>query len=550
MGFGDGYNTVIRFAHITDLHMTTDDVRNFNIKKVLPHLIEDIKTFNPHFLLFSGDISYSGNTKEFDEVDLKFISKIIDDTNLDNDRIILTPGNHDIDWNMLKLINKKLIKEINNPNELTNFFRNEEKTDLINHTRKSYLDFSQKYRFTKSKVIDDNFVSYKRLIFDEKKDNKKINIVSLSTNVLSRVNENPKGSERDYGSLAIGDYQIQQIIENFQEGDLNILITHHPVNYLFEWERKIITNKIYKYFDLHFFGHMHDLDIAKSTNQIGNLISVQTGALFSDYYSNNCYSQITWTLNSNLLNIVTRSYDDKNLSWNSDSHAKDIKLRDNNLKNTIKDRSLDIKDYYLICSDSILKDFKKNKLSESDVVELLQKSFIGHQNYFIHDYDKLPIPLENQLYILLSKQDYTIDLHRIISCAEQELVKIASWNNVILNYRKLTYFSYRKSIKNPIISDKEFRLAIKGHSELRKLIIEYFEKFESCKLNNSSIEKAKRFDFFLTNSFQSTEQASFLFKNRRSMDINNLNGQLIVTIESSLTNLHKVISSYFPEDEF
>ncbi len=57
MGFGDGYNTVIRFIHITDLHMTTDNVKNFNIKKVLPHLIADIKKFNPHFLLFSGDIS-------------------------------------------------------------------------------------------------------------------------------------------------------------------------------------------------------------------------------------------------------------------------------------------------------------------------------------------------------------------------------------------------------------------------------------------------------------------------------------------------------------
>ncbi len=364
------------------------------------------------------------------------------------------------------------------------------------------------------------------------------------------MSENSKRNEKDYGNLAIGEYQIQQIIENFQEGDLNILITHHPVNYLFDWERQIITNKIYHYFDLHFFGHMHEFNINKSANQIGNLISVQTGALFSDYYSNNCYSQITWSLNSNLLNIVTKSYDDKNISWKSDTHAKDIKLKVDNSKNIINERSLDIKDYKLIFSESILKDFRQLNINETDVTELIQKSFIGHQNYFIHDYDKLPIPLENQLYILLSKQNYSIDLHRIISCAEQELQKISSWNNVILNYRKLTYFSYRKAINNPVINDKEFRIATYGHKELRKLIINYFEEFESCKLNTSKKEVAKRIEFYLTNSFQSTEQGNYLFKNRRSMDITNLNGELILNIESSLTNLHKIISSYFPGDKF
>ena len=80
-------------AHISDLHITTDKTTRDgkepgNVR--LSALLREINSYNPAYLVISGDLTDNGDTKQW-EVLRSLLSKLSPDT-----RAIFTPGNHDL----------------------------------------------------------------------------------------------------------------------------------------------------------------------------------------------------------------------------------------------------------------------------------------------------------------------------------------------------------------------------------------------------------------------------------------------------------------------
>ena len=146
---------------------------------------------------------------------------------------------------------------------------------------------------------------------------KNISISSLSSSIFSNLNTSTKSREPDYGELAIGEYQIVKVLEkrNKNEIDLSLVLTHHPIDYLANWDRRIVENYFSKYFDFHFYGHSHYQRFEQRTNQYNHLNSVQSGAIYSDYDDDNVYTQLTWTLNDDKINILERIYNKSSMEW-------------------------------------------------------------------------------------------------------------------------------------------------------------------------------------------------------------------------------------------
>ncbi len=142
----DGSNPTIRWAHLSDLHMTSKGVVKFNINTVLPSLIEDIAKFNPHFLIFSGDLSYSGQIDEYKEVENKFLVPLLKRCkNLTRKRILIAPGNHDFDWSILREIPIDHANAIKSQDDLTDFFQNKSKFHHVYSANLSFAFLAKKY---------------------------------------------------------------------------------------------------------------------------------------------------------------------------------------------------------------------------------------------------------------------------------------------------------------------------------------------------------------------------------------------------------------------
>ncbi|MEH2402834.1 metallophosphoesterase family protein [Nostoc sp.] len=88
-------NRLINIVHISDMHFGSQNFvySTSELQNGINRVIDDIKDENL-FLLLSGDITYQGTVKGFEEAK-PFFDQIIRTNNLRRENILLCPGNHD-----------------------------------------------------------------------------------------------------------------------------------------------------------------------------------------------------------------------------------------------------------------------------------------------------------------------------------------------------------------------------------------------------------------------------------------------------------------------
>ncbi|MGB5709607.1 MAG: metallophosphoesterase [Waterburya sp.] len=95
----------ITWLHLSDWHQGFKERDHEQRNKVLDGLIQDIKNRKSvcneleriDFIVFSGDLAFSGKKNEYDEEAKKFLDKVLEVTELSRDRLFIVPGNHDFD---------------------------------------------------------------------------------------------------------------------------------------------------------------------------------------------------------------------------------------------------------------------------------------------------------------------------------------------------------------------------------------------------------------------------------------------------------------------
>jgi 3',5'-cyclic AMP phosphodiesterase CpdA len=92
----------LQWIHLSDWHQRGAD---FDRKVVRDELIKDIKArekIDPSledldFIVFSGDISFSGQDAEFQTAKTELFDPVLAAASLTSDRLFMVPGNHDLD---------------------------------------------------------------------------------------------------------------------------------------------------------------------------------------------------------------------------------------------------------------------------------------------------------------------------------------------------------------------------------------------------------------------------------------------------------------------
>jgi hypothetical protein len=98
----------LTILHLSDLHVGPGELRDEDLKQTIPaversRLIERLTTYlqaieKPDYVVISGDLTNSGNRKGLEDA-LKWLSARIEEGTLPGpERILITPGNHDVKW--------------------------------------------------------------------------------------------------------------------------------------------------------------------------------------------------------------------------------------------------------------------------------------------------------------------------------------------------------------------------------------------------------------------------------------------------------------------
>src|SRR5690242_10849346 len=101
---------MISWIHLSDWHQKGPSfdrgiVRDALLKDILSRKQISDDLANLDFAVFSGDLAFSGKDGEYHSAKTEFIDPVLDACGLTPDRLLIVPGNHDVDRSLVKGLN-------------------------------------------------------------------------------------------------------------------------------------------------------------------------------------------------------------------------------------------------------------------------------------------------------------------------------------------------------------------------------------------------------------------------------------------------------------
>jgi hypothetical protein len=269
----------ITWLHLSDWHQKGTEFDRQVVRDALLKDIEgrtkissDLEQVN--FIAFSGDVTYSGSPQEYHIAIEQFFEPIIKAAGVPRDRLFIVPGNHDLDLGTFKYLPASLLNPLNTNKQVQDWLADQEGLNYILLPFRGYNDFVKDYMNSGQTAY-----SYFRKF---EIGGKRISILGLNSALLSgRHKEIRDGKEsiNDDRFLVLGEPQFYNVLQNreFCECDVCIAIMHHPFDWLIEFDRELVSDKLTK--SCHFIlqGHEHRPKVTIASGTSGECMIIPAG---------------------------------------------------------------------------------------------------------------------------------------------------------------------------------------------------------------------------------------------------------------------------------
>ena len=259
-------------AHLSDLHISNKE--DPSLERVRNALINDLTNLiNTNGLsldavAITGDIIDRGHQKSFTTAK-DFCDKLLSELKLEQEKLLIVPGNHDIPRRDAVSIFLKNIKEDDFQDEA----KSEEHWETLGARFKNYNEFAKSFMFNDS--------------FHEGMFGGALKDVYTSCGIIRFVLLNSAWAacgRDDYGNLFIGRWQLESLKEissDLPQADLTIALTHHPFVWFCKSEKELLqeflSNDQYLPVDAVLHGHIHSGSIDITSNPDSSLVCLVSG---------------------------------------------------------------------------------------------------------------------------------------------------------------------------------------------------------------------------------------------------------------------------------
>ena len=314
-------SNTLTWLHLSDWHQTTEE--NYDRTVITEELIRDIenrqkidsKLENIEFIIFSGDLAFSGKAAEYELAYANLIEPILGATGVSPERFFIVPGNHDLSRDEFELLPTSLSKPINKSGNGIEQYIQDWLCDA--RYRESLLKPFREYENFISEKLKNQLSAYSAIAPYEIA-GKKIVILGFNS-ALMCGREQRKNQIDDEGVIFIGEPQVRMNLENITDADIVISVMHHPFSWLHKADRKRVEGliKSKSHFILH--GHEHEADINKVIDSAGGYIIIPAGACYEIREHYNSYNYVHLNLDNSLGQVFFRCWSDRNISrWRQD----------------------------------------------------------------------------------------------------------------------------------------------------------------------------------------------------------------------------------------
>lgn len=260
----------IQWLHISDFHVEDRDRydRDVVLRAFLNSLPDLTDRFGKPDLIFStGDIAYSGKETEYARA-TEFFDALLGILDLDRTRLIIVPGNHDVD----RLAGKGLTRTMQSRDEADEYFDPCSPCLHLEHRQRAFRSWFDSY-FEGIRSSPDNSTCATPEIFD---------INGVAVQVLPINTATFAFDDSDHAKLFVGRRCLNGQLEEARkiDADLKIAVMHHPLSWLSPLESTNIKTSLREYVDVVLLGHLHENDVEYTWGLGDGVLSLAAGATY------------------------------------------------------------------------------------------------------------------------------------------------------------------------------------------------------------------------------------------------------------------------------
>ena len=293
----------LSWLHLSDFHFRAAG-DNFSQDVSCQALVRDIPSrlsdeYPLQFLFITGDIAFSGQSGEYERAS-DFLVSLTEDLGLDTNRLCIVPGNHDVDRRLQPYMYDGVRLQLTNQPAIDEFLgRATERTQLLER-QSAFHAFRSKLLLDCSTTETDAGLAHVRL-FDL--NGFRVCVLELNSAWLSGDKDRP-------GSLLVGERQIVgalALAEDYRP-HFTVALTHHPTDWLAEFDRLACTNRMIPRVDIFHSGHLHGHQALIMLTPGAQCLHSAAGSSHETRHYRNSYNLIEYDVGNALCRIRQFEY--------------------------------------------------------------------------------------------------------------------------------------------------------------------------------------------------------------------------------------------------
>ena len=240
------------WLHLSDFHFRggedkfSQDVSCDAILRDIPGRLSS--QYPLEFIVVTGDIAFSGKPHEYDLASA-FFATLIDVLGVDRNRLCIVPGNHDVDRTHNKYTYAGVRDGLTNQPVVDEFLGQNTDRNLLMERQSAFRDFKNGLLdIDPIEKTEDGLASVRLLNLD----GFRVSVLELNSAWLA-------GDKDQAGNLLIGERQIisaLNVVDNHR-AHLTIALTHHPPDWLAEFDRLSCMSRLVPRLNIFHSGHLH-----------------------------------------------------------------------------------------------------------------------------------------------------------------------------------------------------------------------------------------------------------------------------------------------------
>jgi hypothetical protein len=311
------------WLHLSDAHLCSKRTGR-DAGRILRSLAKDLRILetnfglHPDFIFFTGDFVF-GDVPEMpireqfaDARQLLETIRLSFTPAIRKSRVFLVPGNHDVNRNNIVGSDTKWLEQIWRSKSSTPVKEIDTAIERLTDRFVSMLRRLAEYKmFVQSSGYSHLLEQGQRLCYSAVR-----TVCGFNVGIAGLNSSWSSGSRKEKGKLWLGRWQLTSQYEGIRNSDIKILLTHHPFNWLTEYEDPSLQREAEQLFHFHLHGHEHQdwvMPIPAKGGK-GN-VRIAAGACYDSLFKENGYNIVRVFPTEDRCEIFLRRYDKDGDGW-------------------------------------------------------------------------------------------------------------------------------------------------------------------------------------------------------------------------------------------